>query len=319
MADWGWTELDTAAANLSIHYLKGGWPFQPAVMPNHALENYFPKTRAESLSVRILTEKQFSVVVGHVDMGNYYESTGEYEKAFREFKAAYYTIPHEMEFYEKAVTNLLRLQDYQQAYEVLKLSFRYGSSGLTNKWMGQLLVGQQRHAEALPYLQTAYALLPQDKQVASHLALCLDMQGDTERANELRSTHGITAADNTDATTSQLLYTALIKQGQKLLKEKKYEEALPVLKKAHAIKPDQITFKWIGMVDLAVGNIEEGVAFLEKVVQDNPDDFQSHYNLCNGYIKLGQKAQAEATIAAMEMIRPNFDDPQNIRQRVAAM
>ncbi len=319
MANWGWTEIDTASAALSIHYLKGGWPFQPEIQPNHALQNYFPKTRAESLSVRILTEKQFSVVVGHVDMGSYYESQGEYEKAFREFKAAYYTIPNEMEFYEKAVTNLLRLQDYQQAYDVLKLSFRYGSSALTNKWMGQLLVGQQRYSEALPFLQTAYDKLPEDKQVIGHLATSLDVLGESQQAAELRDAHGITQADGVDPASSQLLYTALLKQGQQLLQEKEYEKALPILKKAHAIKPDIVTFRWIGMVDLAVGNIEEGVAYLEKVVRDNPDDFQTHYNLVNGYITLGQKDQAKATIRQMEKIRPNFNDPQKIRRRVEEM
>ncbi|RQW03033.1 hypothetical protein EH222_12865, partial [candidate division KSB1 bacterium] len=68
MSNWGWTELDTVSANLSIHYLKGGWPFQPDIAPNHALENYYPDTHAESLAVRILTDETFNLVAGHVAM-----------------------------------------------------------------------------------------------------------------------------------------------------------------------------------------------------------------------------------------------------------
>ncbi len=321
MADWGWTELDTASANLSIHYLKGGWPFQPEIQPNHALDNYFPKTRAESLSVRILTDKHYSVVVGHLDMGKYYEAKGEYEKAFREYRAAYYTIPHEMEFYEKALATLFRLKDYERAYDVLKLSHRYGSTALTNKWMGQILSGMQKYAEALPYLQRAYASLPQDRQIVVNLILCFDQTGQADEAAKLRQEFGIAEASETNlqGESAQLVYMALMKQAQNFLKQKEYREAYPLLKKAHEMQPGPFTLKWIGMIDLVLGNFEEAVTNLEQVVQHDPEDFQTFYNLCNGYVQLERKADAQATLRAMEKLRPGFDDPQNLRQKVATL
>ena len=261
---WGVTELDTAAAALSIRYLKGGWPFQPRNLPNHSLENFRPTTKAESLSVRVLVDKHFSIVVAHVDMAEYFEKKKQYDKAFEEYKAAWYAIPFEMEFYEGAVRNLLKAKRIREAQQVLALASRYGRTPYLDKVKKRLA---QAHEKAAPP--------PADKA-----------------------------------------YADLLNKARELLGQKKYDEALPWLARAHRIKESHFTGKWIGLINLKNKNLGVAAAFLQKAVELSPDDFESWYNLCNAYIYLGEKEKAQQTLAHMETLRPHFNDPQDLRGRV---
>lgn len=314
---WGLTALDTVSANLAITYLKGGWPFQPAMMPNRTLENYQPATRLDSIALRILVDSNYSEVVGHLDMGEYYEKLGQYDKAFEEYKAAYYIIPFELEFYEKAVRTLLRQQKTNEAYQILKLSFKYGRTPLTNKWMGQLLVRANYFAQALPYLQNAATELQDDKEILLDLALCYEKTGDVEKAQEIRQQHGFTAVPaDSSMDPTPMIYSALMQKAQDYLAAKNYQHAMPLLQRAHEIKPTVFTTKWIGLLYLHFGELQQGADYLEKVIDTQPDDFETHYNLCHAYIKLQNKQRALALLAAMEKLRPQFDDPQNLRKRI---
>ena len=321
MKNWGWTEIDTVSANLSIHYLKGGWPFQPEIKPNHALENYFPNTRAESLAVRILTEKAFSMTVGHVSMAEYYESKKQFDKAFKEYRAAYYTIPHEMEFYEKAVTNLLRLQRPNDAFRVLNLSHRYGSTPIINKWTGQLLAGVKQFSRALPYLEKARLELPNDRQILTALVVCYENSGEQQKAKQMRTEYGISDMPPalSSAGENSAIYETLIKQAQVQIRDKKYKEALPILRQAHSIKPSVFTYKWIGLMYLHFGHVEESTPYLEKAIELDPVDFETHYNLCNAYVILERKQDAMRLLKALQNLRPGFNDPQDLKNRVAKL
>ena len=326
MDNWGVTELDTACANLSIRYLKGGWPFKPAGEPNRALEFYTPVTKAESLSVRILVNHHYSPVVGHVDMAKYYEKRGEYDKALREYRAAYYSIPFELQFYEGAVQNLLKLNRPQEALEVLQTANRYGYTPLTDKWTGILLSGA-RPQEALPYLERALQAAPNDKQIAASLLLSYQRLDLADKAAALKERFGDIGAGSVENERNpltkegqlQFAYTAMMKQGQAFLEKKDYRAALQFFRRAHGIHPSTYTYKWIGMLELAGGNLKDGEAFLSQAHAAAPEDFEIAYNLCHAYIKLNRKADAERMLRKMEALRPQFRDPHNLRGQIAKM
>jgi len=327
--NWGLTKLDTTYADLSIFYLKGGWPFKPAIMPNHALDNYHASTRVESTAVQVLLNKNFSIVVGHVEMAKYYESKREHEKAFREYKAALYNIPFEIEFYEGAARTLIELKRYDEALQILRTSHNYGSTPFTNKWTGQLLNSRGDAEEALPYLEQARSDLPGDQQLLQHLVRCYKSLGKDAQASQLlpliqksqiTETHKGAEPAALDAQQQTLIYrAALLEKGASLIKEKKYSKALPLLKRAHALKQSDYTYKWIGLLDLQAGNIPEAAEFLQHAADNNPENFELRYNLCNAYVHLGNKKEAETVLAEMEALRPNFKDPQKLRKRIAAM
>ncbi len=323
--DWGITELDSASANLSIHYLKGGWPFQPKDVPNHALQNYHPTTRAESLSVRILTDPNYSLQVGHYHLGSYYEKMGEYEKAFKEFKALYYTIPFELEFYERAAENLIKMHDYDRALRVLQKGLYYGETPFLVKWTGQLLAKAQQFKDAAPYLEKARTRTSQDAAILKSLALVYQKLGESEKANaianELQQLTNTEASASTgqsrisDESQKQIAYKALLQQAQKYMQQKEYKKAYSLLRQCENIHSTPQTQKLAGLLALKFGHLQQGVDFLEKAVQENPDDFELHYNLCNGYIIMRDKENAQRVINRMEKLRPGFDDPYDLRKR----
>ncbi len=326
--DWGLTEIDTVYADYSIAYLKGGWPFKPAIMPNRALENFHPQTRVDSVAIRVLTESNFSIVVGHVTLAEYYESKKQYDKAFREYKAAYYCIPFELEFYEGAVRNLLYLRRFAQALNILEISHRYGSTAFLDKWTGQLYVSQDKFAEALPYLERARVSLADDQQLLRHLLQCYQSVDDKARAAELSTLLQVTAPSHEaaeqqapvlDEQKKGLLYNALAKKAAELLQQKQYVMAMPLLRQAHAIKQTPFTYKWIGMLSLSSRHLEDAVNYLQAAAELQPEDFELHYNLCIALIHLKRKAEAQSILIKMEALRPGFKDPQKLREKIAAL
>jgi tetratricopeptide (TPR) repeat protein len=103
------------------------------------------------------------------------------------------------------------------------------------------------------------------------------------------------------------------------LRDKNYSQALPLLKKAHTIRATSFTTKWIGLLDLKSGNIEEAAQLLEQAAKMLPEDFEVRYNLCNAYIILKKKEDAKQVLYEMEGLRPDFNDPQNLRDQVAEL
>ena len=297
-------------------------------MPNHALENYNASTRVESTAVKVLVNKNYSIVVGHVDLAKYYESKKQYEKAFREYKAALYNIPFETEFYEGAARNLIELKRYAEALQILETSHKYGSSPFTNKWTGQLLNSHGDAKAALPYLEQARISLPGDQQLLQHLFSCYKALGKEAQAAQLLSLikkDEIAGSANgekpvmLDAQQQSVVYKALMEKGVSLIKQKEYSKALPLLKRAHALKQSDYTLKWIGLLDLQAGHVQEAAELLQQAADHNPDNFELRYNLCNAYIHLGRKKEAESVLSEMEALRPNFKDPQKLREHIAGM
>lgn len=324
--EWGRTALDSAAANLNTFYLKGGWPFQPQHGPNESLKNFHPITQIETLALRILTDPNFSLIAGHFELAQHYESRGNYEKAAEEYKAAYYTIPYEIEFYEGAVSNLLKLNKTEKALETLLLANQYGHSNFTDKWTGQLLAEADRYTEALPYLERTYNESPQNTQVMQLYITALHGTGNSERANELAKqlTEQIKADSakfnpQSEDDRKELTHTMLLKGAADNLEKKNYRRALSLFRKAHSLKESAYTAKWIGILDLKFGQLEEAANLLQQAADMSPDDFEARYNLCNAYILLKQRGNAERVLRELEALRPDFDDPQHLRERIENM
>ncbi len=83
----------------------------------------------------------------------------------------------------------------------------------------------------------------------------------------------------------QQLSWALIKAGQ-------LEQALPVLRQAHAIQIDAFTSKWIGTIHLSAGRSETGLPYLELAKQLDSTDLQTRYNLSGAYYQAGEVTKA---------------------------
>ena len=254
---WAYTALDSADAALGIRYLKGGWPFQPKTRPNHTLDNFEVKTIIDTLALRVLVDKAFSLESAHLYLAEYYENHNQNIKALNEYLALIYTVPWEMMFYERAAKLLIKMNNHDKALGLLLESHKYGTTAFTNKWTGQLLLAKGFIDDAIPFLEKAYELTPDDKQLENNLT-------------KAKSLVQQTAEKPTDAEPSQLDPQQILKDKSEELKKisnamlmqnaitaikaKNYNKAIPLLKKSLEMEETYEARKWLGLVNLAMGN-----------------------------------------------------------------
>lgn len=171
--NWGYTALDSLYGEISIRFLKGGWPFRPKHLPHWGLSGYEPKTLPESLAVRLILEKNtgFPLELGHLRLAEYYEKKGEYKKAFEEYRSLWYTIPHEVMFYQKALNVLSRMKETDLMVEVLKESLGYIETSFAHRSLANLYIQKKKYREAIAHLQRALAFQPNQPELLYSLSV----------------------------------------------------------------------------------------------------------------------------------------------------
>ena len=180
---WGFTELDSAYADIRIRILKGNWPFKPRTVKNRALIEYQPGTRAESLAVNIWLKKDLNLERGHVLLAERYAKEGAFLKAFEEYKALTYITPFNVSPYLLAANMLIKAKALDRALPYLEKSLQLEETAYANKWIGQILLNAGKTHESLPYLEKAAKMSPNDAQLIYNLsgAYALNRQFDLAR------------------------------------------------------------------------------------------------------------------------------------------
>jgi tetratricopeptide (TPR) repeat protein len=185
-ATWGFTELDKAYADLRIRYLKGNWPFQPKNVPNRALLNYHPATKAESLAVELWNKQdQMNLEHAHVALAGYYEKQGRYDLAYEEFNALICTTPLNASPYLRAANALIQLQQYDRALPILLEALKLEDAPFANKWVGQIYLNNGRAKQAFPFLEKAAQQAPNDTQLLYNLSGGYALEAQYEKSRQL--------------------------------------------------------------------------------------------------------------------------------------
>jgi tetratricopeptide (TPR) repeat protein len=151
----GITELDSVYAALVVRHLKGSWPFQPKGLPNRFAQTFKAQNFLEDFAFKILPDDNYNLEAAHMELGKYYENRGEFAKAFNEYYALITSIPHEVDFYRKAVAVLLENKDYDKALPLLEKSLKYKKNDFAYKWIGQIALMKDDYKKAVLYLQKA--------------------------------------------------------------------------------------------------------------------------------------------------------------------
>jgi len=181
---WGYTLLDSAYAGLRVRILKGGWPFQPKAAPNRALVDYHPVTKAESLAVQIW-EDRLDLEHGHVQMAEYFEHRGDYARAYQEYNVLICATPMNSSPYLRGANALILLQRYPEALQLLHASQKLEDTPFASKWIGQILLNQNKIKEGLPYLEKALQQAPNDPQLIFNLSGGYALDAQYQKAREL--------------------------------------------------------------------------------------------------------------------------------------
>ena len=179
---WGYTELDSLYGALRIRILKGGWPFKPRSVPNRALLDYYPTSKAESLSVKIWTDKKVNLKRAHFEMAQHFSKIKDYEGAFKEYRALMYLTPWNTSPYVGAADALIKLKKFDLALPILYKSLELEETGYANKWIGTVLLNNSKVKESIPFFEKAIELKRYDAQLLYNLSGAYALDGQYEKA-----------------------------------------------------------------------------------------------------------------------------------------
>ncbi|NIU23293.1 tetratricopeptide repeat protein [candidate division KSB1 bacterium] len=181
--NWGITELDKSYADLRIKILKGNWPFKPKSVPNRALIDYEPRTKADSIALKVWIE-DINLERGHVQLAEHYEKLGQFDKAYKEYKSLIYITPHNVSPYLRAAHMLIKARKLNAALPYLRKSLELEDTAFANKWIGQILLDRGLTKTALLRLEKAAKIRPQDAQLIYNLSGAYALNGQFEKAKK---------------------------------------------------------------------------------------------------------------------------------------
>lgn len=161
VGDNGVTDLDSVYAALVIKRLKQSWPFKPKTYKNRFNIKYVPKNYIEQVAMKVIKNPKYNLEAAHMDLGKHYEKLGEIDNALAEYQALITSIPHEISFYEMAVTPLLRTKRFDEANRMLVKSLDYKENYFAYKWIGQIALIKEDYEKAIANLNKADIRDPQ--------------------------------------------------------------------------------------------------------------------------------------------------------------
>ena len=119
-SNWGFTALDSLAADLLIKKLLAGWPFQPDTVVNQFRFTYHPVSYIDSMAFMCIKYNNVSVTGQHIALAKKYETEGRFNDAFKEYFALIKSEPHKSSYYYDAADLLLKSNEPLRAASVLE-------------------------------------------------------------------------------------------------------------------------------------------------------------------------------------------------------
>jgi hypothetical protein len=113
--NWGFTDLDRMIAVVRIKHLKAGWPFQPETTVNNFRSTYMPKSIIDSLAFVSMEYLDVTPVMVHKKLAAYYKSTGDLQRASKEYFSLAYRSPSDASSFYYAADLAYKAADYTNA------------------------------------------------------------------------------------------------------------------------------------------------------------------------------------------------------------
>jgi len=94
-------------------------------------------------------------------------------------------IPFEADFYEKAATVLLTIQNYEAAEKILQESIRIRETYFAIKWLGQIALKNQNYDKAIELLEKGRLMKSNDTQLLFNLGRAYYFSGRNNYGDEI--------------------------------------------------------------------------------------------------------------------------------------
>lgn len=319
---WGITALDTVYGNLSIRWLKGGWPFQPKELQNTSLSTYIPEDKIDSIALKVLIDKKIGVEIGHLTLANYYKDRKEYQKAYQEYRALIYIIPHEVMFYEGAVQMLFKLNREEEAISILEESLRITKNDFAIKNLARLYLAKGDVNKALSYCAKADPALTKDQDFLNTLAHAYIASGQLDRFKKVmehlhsHKSFSFQPFPYHVSTETQQLTQQYNTASTVFLKEKDFRIAFLLLNQSLNIKETAFANKWIGQILIVQKQFQQSLPYLEKAESMGLKDSDLYYNLAAANYYLDKKEETIRYLKKLKQINPDHPDPSGLLDKL---
>jgi tetratricopeptide (TPR) repeat protein len=160
-----------------------------------------------------------------------------------------------------------------------------------NALLGALRIGNDEHEAAIRHLEIAHAGRPADPRIALNLATALAKAGQMDRA--------LAAASPNIALADPSLQLARLR-GYLADQLSRFDEAIAAYEHVVRSAPqDWASWNNLGNARLAAGDLERGIADLERAISLEPNSPPARLNLARAYRRVGDFARSEQILRQM--------------------
>jgi tetratricopeptide (TPR) repeat protein len=106
---------------------------------------------------------------------------------------------------------------------------------------------------------------------------------------------------------------------KELIKTENFSKAYYFLKRGYDNSPDAFNSKWLGIINLSQGFVDDAIKFLESSIKFNSKDAQIYFNITGAYAQKKDFSKALDAINKCISLNPDFPRAQNIRQQLLSI
>jgi len=174
LANFYFSKLDSVIADYRIILLKNDWPFVNQKARN-TLNLLNVKNELDSIGLNVIVNRS-SWEAGHRAAAAMYLKKKDYDKYLYELKVLIDQYPFITEYYDTGAENLLQAKEYDRAYDLLEMRYKYSPSAFSAKWLGIIDLSKNRVERAVKYLEESIQLNGNDAQVYFNLSGAYSMK-----------------------------------------------------------------------------------------------------------------------------------------------
>jgi tetratricopeptide (TPR) repeat protein len=115
------------------------------------------------------------------------------------------------------------------------------------------------------------------------------------------------------------LYKYYNSTSRELISAGKFSRAYYFLKRGYDKKPDAFNSKWLGIIDLSQGFVDDAIIYLETSLTFDKKDAQTYFNITGAYAQKKEFNKALESINKCLQINPGFQRAEQIRQQLEAI
>ncbi|MFA9390835.1 MAG: GDSL-type esterase/lipase family protein [Prolixibacteraceae bacterium] len=308
--NWGFTELDSLIADITIKSLKGGWPFHPEDEPNVFLKNYQTKGVVDSMAFHYLISPVRHIEDEHIKLAVYYAGIGQNEMAFQEYLSLIKLHPYIADLYYDASKYLIAQKKYQQAFDLIQSAPLMPHDYFYYYMNGTLKLSLGKSEKGIKDLEYALQIVtPEDNPIKVLIPLYVAYRDRMDTVNKDRIVAMIKKYQpdfklpedglKPGVERIKISITEIYDRALLFIKRNENDKALDLLLKTDKVTENALIKKLIGMIYFQQKNYAGAFYFCSKSFELNPND---HDNLNNYFILLLMKKDMKRAAEILQLL-----------------